>query len=172
MLPEPLHPAIVHFPIVLAILLPISASVTLWAIRRRGSATGLWAVPFALAAALTLSVWVAMRTGEAQEERVEDVVGEQVLHAHEEAAERLLALTGVVLVVAFAGFARGTIGTASRFVAFAGSLAAMVAGAAVGKSGGDLVYRHGAASAYVAQTAGSAEAEGGAAASEEREDDD
>ena len=34
MLPNPLHPAVVHFPIVLMFLLPISAGVALWALFR------------------------------------------------------------------------------------------------------------------------------------------
>lgn len=33
MLPNPLHPSIVHFPVVLAFLLPLFAAGALWAIR-------------------------------------------------------------------------------------------------------------------------------------------
>ena len=86
MLPDPLHPAVVHFPIVLVILLPIFALGALWAIRRGASARLAWAMPLAVAAALAASAWFAVETGEGQEERVESVLSESVLHEHEEAA--------------------------------------------------------------------------------------
>ena len=107
-----------------------------------------WPVPVALAAALTLSAWVATQTGESQEDRVERVVARGALHGHEEAAERFLVLSGVLVLVTAAGLARGNIGRAARLVSAAGALGLVVAGVQVGHSGGTLVYREGAASAY------------------------
>ena len=149
----PLHPLVVHFPIVLVVLLPISVLVALWAVRKGATARRAWAVPLAFAATLTLSAWVALQTGEAQEDRVEDVVGEAALHGHEEAAERFLVLSGVLLLVAAVGLSRGTVGRAARLVTAVGAVGLVVAGAQVGHSGGTLVYRHGAASAYTNPTA-------------------
>jgi uncharacterized membrane protein len=60
MLPNPLHPAIVHFPIVLAFQLPIFALGALWAIRHGARFRRAWLVPVALSAALVLSSWVAV----------------------------------------------------------------------------------------------------------------
>ena len=144
----PLHPLVVHFPIVLAVLLPISVGAALWAVRKGATPRRVWAVPVALGLSLTLSAWVALDTGQDQEERVEDVVGEAPLHGHEEAAERFLVLAGVVTLVAVAGLARGTVGRAARLVTAAGTVGIVAAGIQVGHSGGMLVYRHGAASAY------------------------
>ena len=144
----PLHPLVVHFPIVLAVLLPISAGVALWAVRKGATPRKAWAVPVAVAAALTLSAWVATQTGQAQEERVEDVVPRCALHGHEESAERLLVLSGVLLLVAAGGLARGNVGRAARYVAAVGTLGLVAAAVQVGHSGGALVYRHNAASAY------------------------
>lgn len=149
MLPEPLHPAVVHFPIVLAVLLPIFGAGALWAIRRGAPPTRAWALPVALAAALTLSAYVALETGESQEDRVESVVGEQALHAHEEAAERFLALSGILVVLTAAGLLKGKAGTAARVVGTVGAAALVVAAVQVGDAGGKLVYQHGAASAYI-----------------------
>jgi hypothetical protein len=118
-------------------------------IRRGASARRAWALPLAIAAGLTLSAFVAVRTGEAQEERVEEVVTERVLHGHEEAAERFLVLSGVLLVIAAAGLASGNVGRSARLIATAGAVALIYAGIQVGRSGGELVYTHGAASAYV-----------------------
>src|SRR5690242_5891191 len=97
MLPDPLHPAVVHFPIVLTFLLPLVALIALWRIRRGAPVRRTWAAAVAAAAALSLSAWVAMETGEGQEERVEDIVAHAPMEAHEEAAERFLVLSGVVL---------------------------------------------------------------------------
>ena len=144
----PLHPLVVHFPVVLAVLLPISVVVALLLIRKGATARRVWSVPVAIAAAVAVSAWVATQTGESQEDRVERVVSEGALHGHEEAAERFLVLSGVLVLVAAAGLARGTVGRAARLVTAAGTVGIVVAGAQVGHSRGLLVYRYGAASAY------------------------
>lgn len=140
MLPDPLHPAVVHFPIVLMAFLPVVAAGALWAIRRGARPIRTWAVPLALASLLTLSAWAALQTGEAQEDRAEDVVGEQVLHRHEEAAERFLLLSGIVLVISAAGLLRGRAGGAARAVATLAAAGLLVAGYQVGHSGGAVAY--------------------------------
>jgi len=154
----PLHPLVVHFPIVLVMLLPISMAIALWMIRKGTTPRRVWSVPLAFAAALALSAWVATETGESQEDRVERVVTRGALHGHEEAAERFLVLSGVLMLVTAAGFARGNIGRAARLVSAAGALGLVVAGVQVGHSGGTLVYREGAANAYTGP--GKAVAEG------------
>lgn len=150
MLPSPLHPALVHFPIVLMFLLPISGIVAIWAIRRGARVGRAWLVPLAVASALAGSAWLAVETGESEEERVEDVVGERFVEAHADAATRFLALSVVTLVIVGAGLAPGRWGAIARGTATAAAAGLVVAGARVGHSGGELVYRHGAASAYVA----------------------
>jgi len=149
----PLHPLVVHFPIVLVTLLPISIAIALWIIRKGATPRRVWSVPVALAAALALSAWVATQTGESQEDRVERVVTRGALHGHEEAAERFLVLSAVLVLVTAAGLARGTVGRAARLVSAAGALGLMVAGVQVGHSGGTLVYREGAANAYTGPNA-------------------
>src|ERR671919_2863830 len=99
MLPDPLHPVVVHFPLVLVALLPLFVAGALWAIRRGAAPGRAWLLPLGMAAALTASAFVALRTGEAEEERVEAVVAEAVLHPHEEAAERFLVMSGLLLAV-------------------------------------------------------------------------
>ena len=148
MLPNPLHPAVVHFPIVLMFLIPLFAIGAVWAIRRGSKVRRTWAVPLALAAALLASAFVALRTGETEEERVESVVSEAVLHEHEEAAERFLVLSGVLLLLAAAGLVSGDLGKAARYLTVAGSVVVAVAGVQVGAAGGELVYEHNAGSAY------------------------
>lgn len=148
MLPVPLHPAVVHFPIVLTFLLPLAALGALWHGRRYPRARGAWILATVLAGALTASAWLAVQTGERDKEGVERVVPETPLEDHEEAAERFLLLSAGVFLVAGAGLLRGRIGTAARLVTTAGTFGLVVAGTLVGHSGGELVYRHGAAAAH------------------------
>jgi hypothetical protein len=148
MLPDPLHPAVVHFPIVFMFLLPIAAAGALWAIRRGASPRLAWTIPSGLALALSLSAWLAVESGEAQEERVEDAVSESAIHPHEEAAERFLVLSGVLLLVTGTGLLGGRAGRMARLATVLGAAGLAGAGAQVGHTGGKLVYRDGAAAAY------------------------
>lgn len=149
----PLHPVVVHFPIVLSVLLAISAAWALWAIRKGTTPRQAWSVPVAMAAALALSALVAVKTGEAQDERVEKVVAEQPLESHEEAAETFLALSGGLALLVAAGLVRGRAGGVARMVGTAGAAGLVAVAVYVGHSGGKLVYQYGAASAYTASDA-------------------
>jgi uncharacterized membrane protein len=171
MLPDPLHPAVVHFPMVLVVLLPIAALGALWAVRRGASIRRAWAIPLAFAAALAVSSWVAVETGESDEERVERVAGEAALHEHEEAAERFLVLSGALLLLTAAGLAPGALGRAGRLLSTVGAVGLIVAGVQVGAAGGALVYEHGAAGVYV-QDAGRASADLPGGAGLEQDDDE
>lgn len=148
LVPNPLHPAVVHLPIALTVLVPAFAVGALVASRRGARPVRAWGITTALLATLSLSAWVSLETGADQEDRVERVVTEQAIHSHEEAAEAFLALSLLVLVIAGAGLLNGRIGTGARLAATVGTLALIVAGYRVGHSGGALVYQHGAASAY------------------------
>ncbi|HEX5581894.1 MAG TPA: DUF2231 domain-containing protein [Gemmatimonadaceae bacterium] len=149
----PMHPLVVHFPVVLTVLLPISALIALWAIRKGTTPRKAWALPLAMAAALAVSAWVATETGEQEEDRVEQVVVKRAIHEHEEAGERLLVLSGALVLVAAAGLLPRTMGQAARILTTAGAVGLVAAAVQVGHSGGELVYRYGAASAYTDSTA-------------------
>jgi uncharacterized membrane protein len=155
-MPHPLHPAIVHFPLVLAVLLPVAAFAALLVIRRASSPRS-WLVVVALGGALALSSWLAIETGEEQEEVVEAVVPQSAIHEHEEAGEALLITSGILFLLLAAGVAPGRVGRAARMVSAPASLVLLVMAFRVGDSGGALVYEHGAAAAYVASS-GSAQA--------------
>lgn len=149
LIPVPLHPAVVHMPIALTLLVPVFAAVTLYAIHKGARPLRAWGITTALLATLSLSAWVALATGNQQGEKVEKVVPEAVVEAHEEAAEGFLILSLAVLGVAAVGLVSGKLGTIARGLATAGTVALFVSGWNVGHSGGQLVYKHGAASAYV-----------------------
>lgn len=148
-LPTPLHPAVVHLPIALTVLVPVFAVGTLVAIRRGARAPRAWAVTVALLAALAGSAWASVETGEAADEQVEAVVAEAPIESHEEAAEAFLLASAGVLGIALVGLARGRVGQAARLAGTVGTLVLVVMGWRVGHTGGALVYEHGAATAYM-----------------------
>jgi len=149
MLPDPLHPAVVHLPVALMVLLPLFALGALWTIRRGTPPLNAWSLVVGLTVLLLASSWVAVETGEQQEDIVEAVVSEGAIHTHEEAAELFFWMAGGVLLLAGAGLVRGKVGATARLAATAATLALVVAGWRVGHTGGELVYVHGAAAAYV-----------------------
>lgn len=166
-IPSPLHPAIVHFPIVFMFLLPVAALGALWAIRRGARVSRAWLFPIGTAAVLVATAWLALETGESDEERAEKVVGEQALETHEEAAKRFLVLAGAGLVLTAAGLARGNVGRVARIAGSTAALGLVIAGYQVGHSGGHIVYGS-------AQAAGLSSVPGTAAEQSESEkpDDD
>ncbi len=148
MLPEPLHPAVVHFPIALTFLGLLFATCCAVAIHAGRLERSSWWVVIGLLALLVASGWLAIETGEHEEETVETVVAERHIERHEEAAERLLVCAGLALAFAALGLAGGTTGALARVVTVGLSFATVAAAVSTGHSGGELIYRHGAARAY------------------------
>ena len=149
LLPDPLHPAIVHFPIALAAITPLFAALILLAIRSGRTPPLTWAVVVLLQAMLVGSAWFSEETGHDQEERVEKVLDERHIEEHEEAAERVVWIGAAGLAAAALGLAGGSAGAWARAGALAISLATLAAVVVTGRSGGELVYRYGAANAYL-----------------------
>jgi len=170
----PIHPMVVHFPIVLALLSPVVIGGALYLVAKKGSdATRTWLVVVVYQAALFVSALVTMRLGEGDEERVEKVVAESFIENHEEWAEiftwsigATLALAAVTLFVKKPAWLK-----TMPLLAAVLTLAPM---AGTGHSGGELVYKHGAASAYVSASKGGSASAGGEKAVEwlERETDE
>jgi uncharacterized membrane protein len=156
MLPNPLHPSVVHFPLVFGVLLPIVAAVAYWLTRRAPSGRGPWITMAVLSLALVVSAWAALQTGRAQEETVESVVAGATIHDHEELAEGFLLGSGLTALIVLIGLAPGRVGRGARALAVVASFAVPVLAIRVGDSGGKLVYEHGAASAYVQTGPGAA----------------
>ncbi|MEI6675206.1 MAG: DUF2231 domain-containing protein [Verrucomicrobiota bacterium] len=142
-LPNPLHPAIVHFPIVLILL---GAMVALLVIVSRR-----WHLPW-LAAILLVTgaagALVATRTGGQQAEMAGEISGvaERILDQHEEWGEltRNMAIAAAILALLSASSARFPkaargLGVATALIAGATAYAV----AQTGHYGGQLVYKHG-----------------------------
>ena len=146
----PLHPAIVHLPLGLAVLLPLLAGGFAWAAWTGRVGVNAWLAVIALQAVLVGSGYVAMRAGHAEEARVEKVVDESMIHEHEEMGEQFVWAAGATLALAVLVFVV-RIPSATRPLMACMVLAAIVVAALAvraGQAGGELVYVHGAASAY------------------------
>ncbi len=147
----PLHPAVVHFPIVLGLFTPLVVLILTWGISKKGWNKRVWGVALLLHAMAAGSGVLSIELGENEEERVEKKVSESLIEAHEETAK--------AFVVTSAG--AFTLGAVSYFVPVGGFLSGIRAltfltgmGAAglvlkTGHSGGQLVYTHGAAQVYL-----------------------
>ncbi len=154
---EPLHPMIVHLPLALAVLMPLLAAGALlawwreWLPGRR-----IWLIVLALQALLLATGVAALRSGEAEEDRVEAVVGEWILEAHEEAAEVFVTAAAVVLCLLLMPLVLPGEALRRGVAAAAAAATVVVAALAVstGKAGGELVYQHGAAVVYQADASG------------------
>lgn len=148
-MPNPLHPAVVHFPLVLSVLIPFVAAVALFVSRRPGAGRGAWIGLTVMAALLVGSTWLAIETGQQQEDVVERVVSERLIQGHEEAAEGLLLGSAILTAVILLGLAPARVGRGARWLSVPTGLVVLVLAVRVGDLGGKLVYQHGAASAYV-----------------------
>lgn len=147
----PLHPVFVHVPIGIASILPLVLIYLLWGQRRGTLPATAWWIGVGLAALMAGGAVVAIRTGEAEEDRVERIVPEAALEAHEEAAEAFqvaaIATAALALLGALVKAAKPSAGL--RSVALAASIVALALVVRAGHAGGLLVYEHNAGAAYL-----------------------
>ena len=152
----PLHPVVVHVPLVLAMLLPVVVAAILIGDRRGRLGRTSWWTAVATAGLLFVGSLVSLNTGGREEERVEAIVAESAIERHEERAETFTWAGGATLLLLFAVPLFRSPKTRKR-LGTAGLVAAMAAAALairVGHSGGTLVYVHNAGAAYVTDATG------------------
>jgi len=145
----PIHPVIVHFPIVLAFLSPVVIGLVIWATKKGFLNNKAWIFVVLLQVALVGSAFLASELGEMDEERVEKVVTETLIKNHEELAEMFTWGVSAVLLLSIVPLVYKNRREAVLYAVFAGSVLALVPAALAGHSGGELVYKYGAATAYV-----------------------
>jgi uncharacterized membrane protein len=141
----PLHPAVVHLPIGLSLVMPIVAialGIAVWRAKLPRSALALVA---GLQLVLAGSAFAAMELGHREEKRAEEVAPREAIHEHEEAGEALVWSSVGVLALAIAALAvparRAQIVAA---LTAAGTLVCAGLALDAGRKGGELVFHHGA----------------------------
>ena len=168
----PLHPALVHIPLGLSVVMPVLAAAIAVALLKGWATKPMWLVVIALQAVVLLGGLAAMNSGGEEEEVVEKVVDERFIEQHEESAEAFVWSAGVTLALSMAVLVLGPqqVGAAALVTAAAAAVT-LGLGYRVGHSGGELVFRHGAAAAYAGAAASSQPDEADKARGE-RDDDD
>ena len=161
LIPDPLHPAVVHFPIVLILLGALAAMVA--AFWRGGHLPRFAALLLGLGA---LGAWVAVESGESGGGLLEAVTPqmETLVDAHETWAKRTFAITIVAALAAIGSALAGRWPRTARAAAVVAAVAAATAAYGVyetGHRGGVLVYRH--AAGVTVAVNGPAAAKGSAA---------
>jgi len=151
----PVHPMIVHFPLALTFILPILILVFAYLIKTNKMAPQGWLIIIGLQLAVVATGYMSLETGENEEDLVAKVLDKKLIHEHEEAAEIFVgsAVLGLVLSIGVF-FIRNEIQFPIKLaIAVIGLLSCYLAFLA-GSLGGELVYKHGAASAYEATPSG------------------
>ena len=148
----PFHPIIVHFPLALTFILPPLVLIFALMIKRNKMSPQAWFIIIGLQLLTTVTGYVSLESGEEAEDVVERVIDKKHIHEHEERAEIFVGSTVVALVLSVVAFflrkefqfilklTVAVVGLVSGFLAYR-----------TGESGGELVYRYGAASAYASQ---------------------
>ncbi|MCB0376962.1 MAG: hypothetical protein KDD33_00590 [Bdellovibrionales bacterium] len=145
----PYHPMVVHLPIALAIIIPI-LSLFLWgAIKCKKASAKSWGILVVLTALYLVSSLAAVKSGEFDEDLVEDKIGKKLVHEHEERGEKIPWVAGVLLIAYTVTYVTGRSKLSwTHKLCTVLSIAAVYPIILAGHSGGQLVYKHGAASAH------------------------
>ena len=150
MKPELFHPAIVHLPLGVSIVLPVLGLLGLWLHFKRRDESAVfarfWAGLMVCLIAASIGAFLAHETGEAGEHAIGKSMPEGVIELHEKYSKifsaLLYAATAVgVLVFLLRGRLRGYAVLAVTVLCSA----ALFAGILTGNAGGELVYKHKAA---------------------------
>lgn len=154
----PFHPMIVHFPMALTFVLPFLVLIFAYMIKINKMTPRGWLIIVGLQLAVTITGYVSLESGETEEHNVQKVVFKDLIHTHEEAAEIFVGSTVIALVISIGAFflrkelqfpvklSVALIGFVSCYLAYK-----------TGALGGELVYKHGAASAYASGNGGETE---------------
>ena len=145
----PLHPLIVHFPMAVTFIIPVLVIIFALMIKKNKMTPKGWLIIVGLQLAVVVSGYVSLETGETEEHNVEKVVSKKIIHEHEEAAEIFVGSTVIGLVLSIAAFfIRKELGFPVELSIAAIGLVSCFLAYRTGKLGGELVYKHGAASVY------------------------
>lgn len=146
----PLHPMIVHLPMALSILMPFVVIFFALMIKYNKMSSKGWLFVVGLQLLMVITGYVALETGETEEDIVEKVLPKKYIHDHEEAAEIFVGSTVISLVLSIAAFLiRKDLSFILKItIAFVGVISSFLA-YRVGSLGGEIVYVHGAGKAYL-----------------------
>jgi uncharacterized membrane protein len=145
----PFHPMIVHFPLAMTFIMPVLILVFASMIKSNKMTPKSWLIIIGLQLAVVITGYIALDSGETEEQAVEKVVNKKLIHEHEESAEIFVGSTVLALVLSIAVFfIRKEISFPIKLAIAFISLVSCFLAYKTGKQGGELVFKYGAASAY------------------------
>jgi len=146
----PIHPLVTHLPLGLSVLIPLLILVFMILIKLEKVSPKLWMIVLGFQVLMTVSGYITIETGETEEEIVKEVVGKKNIALHEADGEKFVGATVITLVLSIGSF---FIDPKFRFRTHIAVLLASIFSFAlavnVGRSGAELVYKHGAGEAYL-----------------------
>lgn len=144
----PLHPIIVHFVISLGVGVPFIGFGLWYAIRKNWVDEKFWRLAVLCSFLYALIAVAAVQLGEADDDRVKKVVAKELIEHHEETAEAVPWIGGVLTLLALAA-CRGRHAAKLQLVFSVAGLLAIVPLVNAGHTGGELVYKYGASAAHL-----------------------
>lgn len=145
----PLHPVVVHLPIALGFILPLFTIVICFCMAKNILENKTWYLVIFLQLIFVSSLFMAIETGEKEEDKVGEVIGETWVEWHEEQTEALMPMGLLVLALnAVALVKNSKIKKTSQGLSVLGMMITAWFLVGAGHSGGEMVYLKGATKAY------------------------
>lgn len=147
----PLHPFLAHIPLVLALFMPLILWVIIFLIAKKKISTQSWWVAVTIQLLIVIFAYIALSSGENEEDLVAQFVSKRFIGKHENIAEVFSGLSVILLgVMIVINFVQEKIAKNLRIIAAVFSIVPLAFGLYTGRLGGQIAYAYGGAEAYYA----------------------
>lgn len=149
----PNHPFLAHIPLVLALFLPLVLGIIVVLVTKKKLPISSWWIAVSMQLLVVVFAYVALSTGEAEEDLVRQFVHKSFIGKHENIAEMFAGASVILLgLMMVALFVKENLAKHLRMVTCVLSLLPLGIGLYAGRLGGEIAYAHGGAEAYYAST--------------------
>ncbi len=146
----PFHPLISHFPIALAFIIPLLSITFALLIKSGKMLSQTWLIIIALNLTTVTMGYVAIKSGVAEEAAMEKVLEKKLLQTHESTAEVFVGLIVISTLLSLSAFfLKDHFQFAVQMCSAGLGLVGIYFAYQTAILGGELVYKYGAATAYV-----------------------